>query len=365
MNAFHSSCLLFATLAVGSASAQPKLPKTLTPAEEIENLENNQEILESENKSLKAEIIAKVARLHDMASARYDEGNYREAQDKIALAYEAFEVSGSEDNQARLRHLRLLCNAANALGENDMTIHYAIEVAIHAESSEDRAIACNSLGLAYGAKGDLEKAIKYHEKSLAIRVKAFGPKHPGVAVTYNNLGNAYRNMGEHDKAIEHYQKSQEIYAKEFDLEHPNVAITYNNLGETYRAKEEYDTAIGYYQKSLAIKSKMLGSKHPSIAITSTNLANTYLSLGVDFAEGKDVTNALENMFKAQTAYLTIDQEHPHLADVYLSIGSVYLENEDKQLALENLLKAKDFYLRTRPADDPGAQQAQSLIDEIN
>ena len=365
MNASQLTCLLFAALMTGSISAQPGPAKPLTPKEEIENLEFDQERLRSKNKSLHADLNAKINRLHDLAAARSAEGNYREAQNKIILAYEAFEASGSEDNEARQRHLRLLCNVTHALGENDKTIFFAIEIAIYAEGSEDRAIACNALGLAYAAKGELDKAIKFHEKSLGIRVTALGPKHPDVAVSCINLGNAYRDKGEHDKAIERYLKAEEIYTDSFELNHPHLGITYNNLGEVHRAKGEYEAAIEHYQKSLAIKSKLLGSEHPSVVITSTNLANTYLSLGVDFAKEKDPTHALENLSKAKTTYLALDQNHPHLAQVYLSIGAIHLENEEKQLALENLTKAKDSFSSRSPENLSGANQAQALIDKIN
>jgi hypothetical protein len=37
-------------------------------------------------------------------------------------------------------------------------------------------------------QGGHDRAIRYHEVALAIRVEALGEKHPDVAATYNNLG---------------------------------------------------------------------------------------------------------------------------------------------------------------------------------
>lgn len=43
--------------------------------------------------------------------------------------------------------------------------------------------------LAYERKGDPERAIRYHEKSLIIYKAVYGDKHQDVGATHNNLGN--------------------------------------------------------------------------------------------------------------------------------------------------------------------------------
>lgn len=349
---------------VVSVSGQTNPSKITSPEQELENLEADNEQLLGENQSLRAEINAKIPRLHELAAARYAEGNYREAQTKMKLAYDVFQRIERDDNQARLRYLRLLCNASNALGEIDETIQYAIEIAIHAEGNEDRAIACNALGLAYEAKGDLGKAIKYHEKSLALRVKALGPSHAGVAVTCNNLGNTYRAKGQYEVAIEYYEQSEAIHAKAFELEHPDMAITYNNLGEVYRAKEEYQTAILYYRKSLAIKSKLLGRKHPGVVITSTNLADVCLRWGIELSSELGSTNALDHLLEAKKIYSLLNPKHPKIADVFFHLGSLHLLKGNSQLARENLLNAKILYLTLGDRGIPEARRTQLMIDGI-
>jgi tetratricopeptide (TPR) repeat protein len=115
------------------------------------------------------------------AEALYDEGKYREAKAKMVQAYADFERLPTKDKATRVRYLRYLSNISNALQENDQTIAYATEVAIHAVNDDDRAFAYGSLGQAYYKKGEYDKAIGYYEKDLAIGLKTLGADHPDVA----------------------------------------------------------------------------------------------------------------------------------------------------------------------------------------
>jgi len=47
----------------------------------------------------------------------------------------------------------------------------------------DTATGYNNLGAAYYSKGDYDRAIELHDKSLAIRLKIFGPDHPDTAAS--------------------------------------------------------------------------------------------------------------------------------------------------------------------------------------
>ena len=101
-----------------------------------------------------------------------------------------------KDKAKHIGFLRRLSNVSIQLQENDKTIEYATEVAVHALTDNDRGFAYGTLGLAYNAKGEYDKAIGHHEKALAIRLKALGAEHPEVATNYNNIGAAYNGKGE-------------------------------------------------------------------------------------------------------------------------------------------------------------------------
>ena len=74
------------------------------------------------------------------------------------------------------------------------------------------------------------------------------------------------DKGEYDNAIEYYEKSLAIRLKFHGDKHPSIGRSYNNLGTVWRAKGEYDKAIDYLEKSIAIRLKVHGEKHPSTGI---------------------------------------------------------------------------------------------------
>jgi tetratricopeptide (TPR) repeat protein len=73
------------------------------------------------------------------------------------------------------------------------------------------------LGVAYGEKGQFEKATLFYE--LAIHFN------PLCAVAYNNLGVIYKNRDNLQRAIECYQMALKI--------NPRFSQTLNNLGVVY------------------------------------------------------------------------------------------------------------------------------------
>jgi tetratricopeptide (TPR) repeat protein len=139
-----------------------------------------------------------IDRLHQEAEDFYDKGKYREAKASMTRAYAAFERLDLKDKAKCVEYLRALCNISIELQENDKTIEYATEVAIHALTDDDRGFAYNTLGLAYDNKGEYDKALEYYEKDLAISIKTLGAEHPAVATSYNNIAGAYVNKGEHE-----------------------------------------------------------------------------------------------------------------------------------------------------------------------
>ncbi|CAF4687816.1 unnamed protein product, partial [Didymodactylos carnosus] len=84
------------------------------------------------------------------------------------------------------------------------------------------------MGLVYKNQGDYEKALKYYEKSLEIKLISLPPNHPDIATTYNNIGLVYDNQGDYEKALKYYEKDLEISLISLPPNHPDIATTYNN-----------------------------------------------------------------------------------------------------------------------------------------
>lgn len=309
-------------------------------------------------------------RIYHETEELFEKGKYREAKEKMTSIYSDFERLPVKDHATRIRYLRFLCDISLQMEENYNAIEYATELISHAITDDDRGFAYNVLGVVSVYKGEYDKAIEYHRKSLAIDLKTFGPEHLTVAKRYNNIGESYRHKGEYDKAIEYYRKSMMIDLKVLDPDHPEVAIPYNNIGLAYSSKGEYDNAIGYYEKAMAIQLKSLGHEHPAVATSYNNLGAAYANKGFHRAKTKALfLKAYERAIwyheKAMAIYLkTLGPMHPDVAMSYNNLGLAYGQTGDKAKAMSYLLKAKAILVKRLGPQHSDTRNVQSAIDSL-
>ena len=75
------------------------------------------------------------------------------------------------------------------------------------------------LGICENKFGNYDKALKYYEKCLAIKLKTLGGEHPSVASSYNNIGKCYDALNKKELALDYFIQSAEIRK-----EHPGVGL---------------------------------------------------------------------------------------------------------------------------------------------
>jgi Flp pilus assembly protein TadD/DNA-binding MarR family transcriptional regulator/Cdc6-like AAA superfamily ATPase len=113
----------------------------------------------------------------------------------------------------------------------------------------------NALGIAYGKKGEYDRAIEAFCKALELK--------PDLHEAWYNLGVAYGMKREHDQAIEALHKALELQ--------PDDPQAWNDLGVAYGIKGEYDQAIKACRKALELK--------PDFYQAWNNLGNAYKGKG--------------------------------------------------------------------------------------
>ncbi len=205
-----------------------------------------------------------------------------------------------------LRKSILYVNSIKHIPQTDRNSKFQNIEAYQIEEESDLASTLyNSLGQQFSFIGNYDKAIEYHEKSLAIRLKVHNDQHPLTGVSYNNLGSVWGKKGEYDKAIEYHEKSLAIRLKVRGDQHSSTGISYNNLGLVFYKKSEYDMAIAYFEKSLAIGLKVHGDQHPITGITYTNVGNVFKGKK-DLLKAKDYYNKAYSIF-----FELLGENHPH------------------------------------------------------
>ena len=122
--------------------------------------------------------------------ALYAYSQYTLAEDYENAASITFELQEYLDTRGNYRTLVELYNGV--LPED----HFSNEILL---SKGTHSAVLGNLGSAFYRLGQVEKAIQYYEKALAIDKEIGNRREEGADL--GNLGNAYRDLGQVEKAI--------------------------------------------------------------------------------------------------------------------------------------------------------------------
>jgi tetratricopeptide (TPR) repeat protein len=299
-------------------------------------------------------MLAKMSLLNDM-------GLYAEAGEIGEQCLVDFNDLENETNWSKTLHN--VGDVYDSQGQYDKAIEYyekslVIRLKAFGPDHPDVGASYNNLGVAYDSQGQYDKAVEYYKKSLVIRLKAFGSDHSIVSQSYNNLGNVYDSQGQYDKAIEHFEMSLVIRLKAFGPEHPDVGASYNNLGSVYYRQGQYDKAIEYYEKSLVIYLKALGVYHPDVGASYNNLGNVY-----NFQ--CQYNKAIEHYEKCLVIYLkALGPDHPDVGQSYSNLGNVYNYQDQYDKAIEYYEKSLVIRLKAFGSDHPDVGASYNNLGSV-
>jgi tetratricopeptide (TPR) repeat protein len=176
-----------------------------------------------------------------------------------------------------------------------------------------------AIGVSLVYLGKNKEALKLIEKSLKIRLKTFGENHYKVADSYSNIGFVYNATDNYDKSLQFNEKSLSIRLKYLGSEHLDVANSLNNIGSDLANKYEFDKAIECYKKCISIQLNILGEEHSIVALS-------YFSIGEILFQKGELNNGIQYIEKCLTIRLKYyGKEHIEVAEVYESLGSKYYE----------------------------------------
>ncbi|MDX1942257.1 MAG: histidine kinase dimerization/phosphoacceptor domain -containing protein [Saprospiraceae bacterium] len=186
--------------------------------------------------------------------------------------------------------------------------------------------AYKNKGLVADYKGELEKAVHYYDKGIAVAEKEIKWKQERIDF-FVNKGVAYYYAGDMGKALENYIEAEKLYANEGS--NPSYGKLLNNLAAVYRNLKKYDDAIRIYQKSLSIK---------EYNKDSIGMANTLNNIGLVYAYLEDHSKTAAYLENAKTIYESL-QEWGEAQSVNISLGIALNELGRQTEARDLLLEA--------------------------
>jgi len=213
-------------------------------------------------------------------------GEFTEASVHFLTALKLFEsINDYEGIITTYRKLGTL-NDANNNPDKALEYYFAAikHIETHPANSNQAVWIYNNIGVAYGKKGELNKALGYFEQALA---GSTGPGFTDVRIlTLNNLGILYDKTNNDKKALEYFDEALKI------TENKNLPENYVMLcvsRASVISKTNPAAAIEVLKEALA-KAKALGLKTLELDIYDS-MAETYERLG-KYKEAFQILSAL-------------------------------------------------------------------------
>lgn len=173
----------------------------------------------------------------------------------------------------------------------------------------------NSIGNVYNNLKDWDKALLYHQKSLAIKKRL--NIDASIAHSLNNIGVIYKKMMNYGDALSCYHEALKI-RQTLGGKANYVEQTLNNIGSIHLMLSNIDSAFYYYQKSLelAIDNQQIESQ-----------CRAYHSLALVYFESKRLNKAIESALKSLT--IADERKDLHFQQINHKLLSTIYEQQKK------------------------------------
>ncbi|CAF2647691.1 unnamed protein product [Rotaria sp. Silwood2] len=204
-------------------------------------------------------------------------------------------------------------------------------------------VVLNNLGETYRQQGNMDQAMHYFQRALAIddeRTYSYMWR----AIVHSNMASLFQSHEELDQALVHYREALNVLrtkvsadiSEEIDELLDNTRATiFHGIANVYQAQGQYDLALACYEEVLKTETD-LPENHSSLATTYNNLGRLYSLM-------KNGPLALDHQKKALNIQLaSLPPDHPQLASSYAAIGTLLLDGKDYDAALPYFIKAEQI-----------------------
>ena len=323
--------------------------------------------------------------MNNLASLRYDQGHYQEAETlslqtlevgKRVLGAEHPETLVSTNNLANIylrqgryqeaetlrleqlaidqrvrgdEHPSTLASMTNlailyySLGRYDESeaLHrgtLAIERRTQGDEHPSTLSSMTNLGFLLYAQGRYQEAETLYLKTLASKKRVLGEEHPDTVIVMGALALLYKNQNRHQDAETLYLKTQEIQTRVLGEEHQDTLQLVSELAQFYAGRGRYQDAEALYIQTVASQKRVLGDEHPHTLASMGGLANLYR----DQSRDQEAESLYLETLAIQKRVLS--DEHPNTIATMHNLATLYeyegRYQEAEKLSLQTLALRK-------------------------
>jgi len=197
----------------------------------------------------------------------------------------------------------------------------AINIFESIDEKASLARSCGNLGLAYNQLGDVQNALLYTKRDLALKEELRDPR---ASACHGNLGLIYLYDGQYAEAMESMNKALDLATINGD-EH-GVILNTGNLGNVYMRTGDYPQALANFHFALAGYERLGNTAYA--AVISGNI-------GLVLQETHKRKEAQEWFNRALSLYQQTGDKHG-ISKTHLNLASAYSNLQQYEEALEHL-----------------------------
>jgi CHAT domain-containing protein len=188
----------------------------------------------------------------------------------------------------------------------------------------------NNIGICIFFQGDVQRALGFFNKTVAITVESSGTKSTKVSRDLTNASLCHTKLNETDHALKNLALSLEIVELNQVLDSYVGARIYHALSLTHFELGNYQQALQYGDQAHRLRIKHFHPKHIEVAKGYFSQADIYLQLG-DYSKAEFYLNKAKNIYQQ-----LFEDYHPEIAYIYFKLSSIALKNNELLLALEQI-----------------------------
>lgn len=189
-------------------------------------------------------------------------------------------------------------------------------------SRSDLRAVYAQLGMVATRKGDLQQALNYHSRELALARET--GRRSDEATALNNIALIFSDRGDSNKALDYLQQSLNI-----EPEERSKASRYNNMAMIYAERDENDKAVEYLEKALQIN-RRYGDYHGA--------ARNMLNKGAVLTDMGKLDEADATLREGLTAIQKVGDKYWE-AVAYQYLGALGGARRDAAMTLQNYKEA--------------------------